>query len=203
MKVGAVVLHYRYWPGIRTVEVGGQLQALAGPLGGGAGRGGRLQIAVLAAGDEQRSGGPYLVEVALEPGVEAEQGIGRLQDGAPGWRGGLDRLEGGHHAPGRPGRSGRRGGDRPGDPDVAADQREGAELAQGPLVEPLLGADRILLGLLDELETLFELARLEAAGAGEQGPWQRSGPPRPASLCPWPARSRLLRRPRAGRTAAQ
>ena len=75
-----------------------------------------------------------------------------------------------------------------GDPDVAADQGEDAEQAQGPAVEPLLGGQGVGLGLLDQDQAVLELAGLEPAGAGEQGPGQWSGPPRPAWPGPWPAR---------------
>jgi hypothetical protein len=153
-----------------AVEVGGQLQALTGPRGGRAGRTGRLQVTGPAPGDEQRPGRSNLIEVALEPIMQGEQSLGRPQDGGLGRRVALNWLERLHHAAGRLRRSGRRGGDGSGDPDVPAHQRQGAELAQGPLAEPLLGVHRVLLGLLDEAKPLLELAGLEAAGAGEQGP---------------------------------
>lgn len=102
--------------------------------------------------------------------MEAEQRVGRLQDEGSGRGIGLDRLKDSHHAAGGPNRPRPGGGDRPRDTDVAAHQGEGAKLAQGPLAEPLLGGQGVLFGLFDEAETLCELARLEAAGAGEQGP---------------------------------
>ena len=154
----------------RSVEGCGQLQALTGPFGGDAGGAGCLHIAGLGSGAEQRPGGADLVEIAPELVVEAEQGIGGPQDRGAVQRAGLDRLQGGHHPTGRPDGPGRRGGHRLGDPDIPADQGEGAELPQGPLVEPLLGPPAVPLSLPHEVETLLELPGPEPAGAGEQHP---------------------------------
>jgi len=62
--------------------------------------------------------------------TQVEQGVGRLQDRGPGGRTGLERLQGGHQPAGALDGAACRGGHRPGDPHVAAEQRQGAELAQ-------------------------------------------------------------------------
>jgi hypothetical protein len=110
-----------------------------------------------------------LAEVA-EGGVQGEEGVGGPLDRGLGRGAGLDGLEGGHHLAGRRGRPGRRGGHGLGHPDVAADHRDDAELAQRRALEPLLGGGGVGPGLVDQRHALVELAGLEAAGAGEQGP---------------------------------
>jgi hypothetical protein len=94
----------------------------------------------------------------------------RLQNGGPGGRAGLDRLEGGHQPAGALDRAPRRGGYRPGDPNVAAEQRQGAELAQRRAPQPRLRGGRVRLGLVDQVQARPELAGPEAAGPGQQCP---------------------------------
>jgi hypothetical protein len=53
---------------------------------------------------------------------------------------------------------------------VADDQRQSAELAEWPAVEPDLGGHGVRLGLFDHVEPLLEPAGLEPAGAGEHVP---------------------------------
>jgi hypothetical protein len=53
-------------------------------------------------------------------------------------------------------------------PDVAADQRQGPELAERPSVEPVLGGHGMGLRLPDQVQPLLEPSRPEPARAGEQ-----------------------------------
>ena len=147
-------------------------EALAGPLGGGAGRPGRLQVAVPGRGGDQRPGGANPLQVLLQGAVQAEQGVGGPLDRGLGRWLGLEGLEGGHDLAGGANRPRRRRGHRAGHPDVAAGQGQDAEQAQRPATEPLLGGQGVGLGLVDQDQAVGELAGLEPAGPGEQGPGQ-------------------------------